>query len=110
MHLNIVTYNSGFGRVNEPCMNITGKLFVVLIVAVIAVLLLITLVDLNLGSLPNHPADIPDSAVSASPTLRAPVQEPDVNNLPDQNMTVILSIIGFIGLIFIVVNFMRWRR
>jgi hypothetical protein len=25
-------------------------------------------------------------------------------------MTVMVSIIGFIGLIFIVVNFMRWKR
>jgi len=91
-------------------MNITGKLFVVLIVAVIAVLLLNSLVDINLGSLHTPPADISDSAASASPTLRAPVQEPDANNLPDQNMTVLLSIIGFIGLIFIVVNFMRWKR
>jgi len=91
----------------NPCMNITGKLFVVLIVAVIAVLLLNSLVDINPGS---PPADISDSAASASPTLRAPVQEPDANNLPDQNMTVMVSIIGFIGLIFIVVNFMRWKR
>jgi hypothetical protein len=94
----------------NPCMNITGKLFVVLLVAVIAVLLVNSLVDINLGSFLTPPADISDSAASASPTLRAPVQEPDANNLPDQNMTVMLSIIGFIGLIFIVVNFMRWKR
>jgi hypothetical protein len=94
----------------NPCMNITGKLFVVLLVAAIAVLLVNSLVDINLGSLLTPPADISDSAASASPTLRAPVQEPDANNLPDQNMTVMLSIIGFIGLIFIVVNFMRWKR
>ena len=94
----------------NPCMNITGKLFVVLLVAAIAVLLVNSLVDINLGSLLTPPVDISDSAASASPTLRAPVQEPDANNLPDQNMTVMLSIIGFIGLIFIVVNFMRWKR
>jgi hypothetical protein len=91
-------------------MNITGKLFVVLLVAVIAVLLLNILVDLNPGSLLNPPADISDSAASASPTLRAPVQELDANNLPNQNLTVMLSVIGFIGIMLLVVNFMRWKR
>jgi len=91
-------------------MNIKGKLFIVLLVAVIAVLLVNTLVDLNAGSFLSPPADIPDSAVSERPTLRAPVQEPDTNNPPDQNLTIMLSLIGFIGIIFVAVNFMRWKR
>jgi hypothetical protein len=91
-------------------MRITGKLLVVLVVAAIAVILLYALVDLNVGSYLTPPAATPDSAVSASPTLRAPVQEPVVNNLPDQNLTVMLSIIGFIGIMLFVVNFMKWKR
>jgi hypothetical protein len=91
-------------------MNITGKLLVVLLAAATAVILLNTLVDFNPESLLTSPAGISDSAVSVSPTLRAPVQEPDANNLQDQNLTVMLSIIGFIGIMLIVVNFMRWNR
>jgi len=91
-------------------MNITGKMFVVLLVAAIAVLLLNVLVNLNPESFLTPNADISDSAVSVSPTLRAPVQEPDAPNLPDQNLTIMLSLIGLIGLMLIVVNFMRWRR
>jgi hypothetical protein len=54
-------------------MNIAGKLFVVLLVAVIAVLMINALVGLNAGSLLTPPADISDSAASVRPTLRAPV-------------------------------------
>lgn len=87
-----------------------GKLFVVLITAVIAVIILNTLVDLNQESYLNPPPENSDSGVSASPTLRAPVQEQDPVNLQDQHLTAMLSIIGFIGLMIIVVNFMKWRR
>jgi Trk-type K+ transport system membrane component len=91
-------------------MKIIGKLYIVLLVAAIAVILINALVDLNPESLLKSPADISDPAVSASPTLRAPVQELDANNLQDQHLTAMLSFIGFIGLMLIVVNFMRWRR
>ena len=91
-------------------MRITGKLLIVLLVAAIAVVLLNILVDFNVGSYLTPPAVTPDSVVSASPTLRAPVQESATNNLPDQNLTVMLSIIGFIGIMLLVVNFMRWKR
>lgn len=90
-------------------MNIKGKLFVVLFVAAIAVLLINALVDLNAGSFLSPPADTSDSAGSVRPTLRAPVQELDTNNFPDQNMIVMVSFIGFIGIIFIVVNFVKWK-
>ena len=91
-------------------MKIFGKLFVVLFVAAIAVIVLNALVALNPVSLLTSPSDVSDSAVSVSPTLRAPAQEPDAPNLPDQNLTIMLSLIGLIGLMLIVVNFMRWRR
>jgi hypothetical protein len=91
-------------------MRITGKLLVVLLVAAIAVILLNALVDLNVGSFLTPPAATSESVVSASPTLRAPVQESVPNNPPDQNLTVMLSVIGFIGILLLVINFMRWKR
>jgi ABC-type transport system involved in multi-copper enzyme maturation permease subunit len=91
-------------------MKIFGKLFVVLLVAAIAVIVLNALVALNPESLLTTPADVSDSAASVSPTLRAPVQEQDTNTLQDQNLTATLSIIGFIGLILIIINYMRWKR
>ena len=91
-------------------MKIFGKLFVVLIVAAIAVLLLNALVDLNPESLFSPPADASDSAVSAIPTLRAPFQEQDPNTLQDRHLNAMLSIIGFIGILLIIINYMRWKR
>jgi len=91
-------------------MKIFGKLFVVLLVAAIAVIVLNALVALNPESLLTTPADVSDSAASVSPTLRAPVQEQDTNTLQDQNLTAMLSVIGFIGILLIIINYMRWKR
>lgn len=91
-------------------MKIIGKLFVILITAAIAVIVLNMLVDFNQESYLNPPLENSDSDVSAGPSLLAPVQEQDPVNLQDQHLAVMLSIIGVIGLMIIVFNFMKWRR
>jgi hypothetical protein len=91
-------------------MNITVKLLVVLLVAAVAVILLNALGNLNAGSFLTTPEGTPGSAVSASPTLRAPFQEGASNNPQDLHLTALLSFIGLIGILLVVVNYMKWTR
>jgi hypothetical protein len=81
-------------------MRIITKLFILLFIGVIAVVLLNVLINANAENFLKQADDttVP-SSVSASPTLLAPVQEPDAGTVSDQNYNCIIYLLGLIGLI-----------
>ena len=93
-------------------MRIMSKLFILLVVGIIAVVLLNVLVNLNAEPFFLSSDSTAGSAVSAGPTLLAPVQEPDTNTVSDHNFNSIVFLIGFIGLIGImvlIISYMKWK-
>jgi len=94
-------------------MRIMSKLFILLVVGIIAVVLLNVLVNLNSESFLISSDGTAGSAVSAGPTLLAPVQEPDTNTVSDQNyncLMYLLGLIGIIGIMVISINYMKRNR
>jgi hypothetical protein len=81
-------------------MRIITKLFILLFIGVIAVVLLNVLINANAENFLKQADDTTGpSSVSASPTLLAPVQEPDTGTVSDQNYNCIIYLLGLIGLI-----------
>ena len=95
-------------------MRIITKLFILLFIGVIAVVLLNVLINANAENFLKQTDDTTgSSSVSASPTLLAPVQEPDVGTVSDQNYNCIIYLLGLIGLIGIMVigiNYVKRNR
>jgi len=93
-------------------MRIMSKLFILLVVGIIAVVLLNVLVNLDSESFLISSDGTAGSDELVSPTLRAPVQEPYTNTIPDNNFNSIVFLIGFIGLIGImvlIISYMKWK-
>jgi uncharacterized membrane protein len=92
-------------------MRIITKLFILLFIGVIAVVLLNVLINANAENFLKQTDDTTGpSSVSASPTLLAPVQEPDAGTVSDQNYNCIIYLLGLIGLIGIMaigINYMK---
>jgi uncharacterized membrane protein len=92
-------------------MRIITKLFILLFIGVIAMVLLNVLINTNAeNSLKQADDTTGPSSVSASPTLLAPVQEPDAGTVSDQNYNCIiylLGLIGFIGIMAIGINYVK---
>jgi hypothetical protein len=95
-------------------MRIITKLFILLFIGVIAVVLLNVLINANAENFLIQADDTTGpSSVSASPTLLAPVQEPDAGTVSDQNYNCIIYLLGLIGLIGIMVigiNYVKRNR
>jgi hypothetical protein len=95
-------------------MRIITKLFILLFIGVIAVVLLNVLINANAENFLIQADDTTGpSSVSASPTLLAPVQEPDAGTVSDQNYNCIIYLLGLIGLIGIMaigINYVKRNR
>jgi hypothetical protein len=79
------------------------KVFIILFIGVIAVVLLNVLINVNAETLFIQTDDNAGQSVSASPTLLAPVQEPDTGTVSDQNFNCLMYLLGLIGVIGIMV-------
>jgi len=79
------------------------KLFIILFIGVIAVVLLNVLINVNTENFLIQTDSANDQSVSASPTLLAPVQEPDAGTVSGQNYNSLVYLIGLIGVIGIMV-------
>ena len=92
-------------------MRIITKLFILLFIGVIAVVLLTVMINVNAENfLIQADGTTGPSSVSASPTLLAPVQEPDSGTVSDQNYNCViylLGLVGFIGIMAIGINYMK---
>jgi hypothetical protein len=84
-------------------MRIITKIFIILFIGVIAVALLNILINMNAENFLIQTDSTDDQSVSASPTLLAPVQEPDAGTVSGQNYNCIIYLLGLIGLIGIMV-------
>ncbi|DAC71651.1 MAG TPA: hypothetical protein DSN98_09290 [Thermoplasmata archaeon] len=95
-------------------MRIVTKLFILLFIGVIAVVLLNVLINANAKNFlikADDPKDL--SSVSASPTLLAPIQEPDAGTVSGQNYNCVIYLLGLIGLIGIMaigINYVKRDR
>lgn len=74
-------------------------MFIILFIAVIAVVLLNVLINVNAQSFLIQSDGTSGSSASASPTLLAPVQEPDAGTVSSQNYNCVVYLLGLIGLI-----------
>jgi hypothetical protein len=89
------------------------KVFIILFIGVIAVVLLNILINVNAETFFIQTDDTDGQSVSASPTLLAPVQEPDTGTVSGQNYNCIIYLLGLIGVIGIMVigiNFVKRDR
>jgi hypothetical protein len=89
------------------------KVFIILFIGIIAVVLLNVLVNVNSETFFIQADDTTGQSVSASPTLLAPVQEPDAGTVSGQNyncVVYLLGLIGVIGLMVIGINFVKRDR
>jgi hypothetical protein len=84
-------------------MRIITKIFIILFIGVIAVALLNILINMNAENFLIQTDSTDDQSLSASPTLLAPVQEPDAGTVSGQNYNCIIYLLGLIGLIGIMV-------
>jgi hypothetical protein len=84
-------------------MRIITKIFIILFIGVIAVALLNILINMNAENFLIQTDSTDDQSVSASPTLLAPVQEPDAGTVSGQNYNCIIYLLGLIGVIGIMV-------
>ena len=84
-------------------MRIITKIFIILFIGVIAVALLNVLINVNAENFLIQTDSTDDQSVSASPTLLAPVQEPDAGTVSGQNYNCIIYLLGLIGVIGIMV-------
>jgi hypothetical protein len=84
-------------------MRIITKLFIILFIGVIAVALLNVLINVNAENFLIRTDNTDDQLVSPSPTLLAPVQEPDAGTVSGQNYNCIIYLLGLIGVIGIMV-------
>jgi hypothetical protein len=94
-------------------MRIITKVFIILFIGIIAVVLLNVLINVNAESLLIQSDGTTAPSVSASPTLLAPVQEPDAGMVSDQNYNCVIYLLGLIGLIGIMVigiNYVKRNR
>lgn len=80
-------------------MRIITKLFFILFIGVISVVLLNVLIHVNAENFLIQTDSTNGQSVSASPTLLAPVQEPDTSTVSDQNYNCVVYLLGLIGLI-----------
>ena len=86
------------------------KLFIILFIGVIAVVLLNVLINVNTENFLIQTDSANDQYVSASPTLLAPVQEPDAGTVSGQNyncLVYLLGLIGVIGIMVIGINYVK---
>jgi hypothetical protein len=92
-------------------MRFITKLFILLFIGVISVVLLTILININAENFRIQSDDnTGSSSVSASPTLLAPVQEPDTGTVSGQNYNCViylLGLIGFIGIMAIGINYLK---
>jgi hypothetical protein len=92
-------------------MRIITKLLILLFIGVIAVVLLNVLINVNAENFLIKADDTNGpSSVSASPTLLAPIQEPDASTVSGQNYNCViylLGLVGFIGIMAIGINYMK---
>jgi hypothetical protein len=89
------------------------KVFIILFIGVITVVLLNVLINVNAETLLIQTDSTNGPSVSASPTLLAPVQEPDPGTVSDQNYNCVIYLLGLIGLIGIMVigiNYVKRNR
>ena len=84
-------------------MRIITKIFIILFIGVIAVALLNVLINVNAENFLIQTDNPDDQSVSASPTLLAPVQEPDAGAVSGQNYNCLIYLLGLIGIIGIMV-------
>jgi hypothetical protein len=84
-------------------MRIITKIFIILFIGVIAVALLNVLINVNAENFLIQTDNTDDQSVSASPTLLAPVQEPDAGAVSGQNYNCLIYLLGLIGIIGIMV-------
>jgi len=94
-------------------MRFITKSFIILIIGVIAVFLLNVLINLDAEPFLIPSDDTAGSLVSVSPTLLAPVQEPDESAVSEQNyncLLYLLGLIGFIGIMAISINYMKRNK
>jgi hypothetical protein len=94
-------------------MRIITKVFILLFIGVIAVVLLNVLINVNAETLFIQSDDTAGQSVSASPTLLAPVQEPDAGTVSGQNYNYVVYLLGLIGLIGIMaigINYVKRNR
>ena len=86
------------------------KLFIILFIGVIAVVLLNVLINVDTENFLIQTDSANDQSVSASPTLLAPVQEPDAGTVSGQNyncLVYLLGLIGVIGIMVIGINYVK---
>jgi len=89
------------------------KVLIILFIGVIAVVLLNVLINVNAENFLIQTDSTNGQSVSASPTLLAPVQEPDSGAVSDQNYNCVVYLLGLIGLIGIMVigiNYVKRNR
>ena len=89
------------------------KVFIILFIGVIAVVLFNILINVNAETFFIQTDESAGQSVSASPTLLAPVQEPDADTVSGQNYNCIvylLGLIGVIGIMAIGINFVKRDR
>jgi hypothetical protein len=94
-------------------MRIITKVLIMLFLGVIAVVLLNVLINVNAETLFIQSDGTTGQSVSASPTLLAPVQEPDASTVSDQNYNCVVYLFGLVGLIGVMVigiNYMKRNR
>ncbi len=80
-------------------MRIITKLFFILFIGVISVVLLNVLINVNAENFLIQTDSTNGQSVSASPTLLAPVQEPDTSAVSNQNYNCVVYLLGLIGVI-----------
>jgi hypothetical protein len=89
------------------------KVLIILFIGVISVVLLNVLINVNAENFLIQTDSTNGQSVSASPTLLAPVQEPDAGTVSDQNYNCVVYLLGLIGLIGIMVigiNYVKRNR
>jgi len=89
------------------------KVLIILFIGVIAVVLLNVLINVNTENFLIQTDSTNGQSVSASPTLLAPVQEPDAGSVSDQNyncVVYLLGLIGVIGIMVIGINYVKRNR
>jgi hypothetical protein len=94
-------------------MRIITKIFIILFIGVIAVVLLNVLINVNAENFLIQTDSTNGQSVSASPTLLAPVQEPDEGSVSGQNYNCVIYLLGLIGLIGVMaigINFVKRNR
>ena len=89
-------------------MRIITKIFIILFIGIIAVALLNVLINVNAENFLIQTDNPDDQSVSASPTLLAPVQEPDAGTGQNYNCLIyLLGLIGIIGIMVIGINYVK---